>query len=82
MLSWTNVMACQEHHADLLQEAQQERLARQALARPRRRDRFYRRVLTWLGHHLVTWGWRLQARYGSASANVNPARCQPHMASQ
>lgn len=57
-----------ERYKDLLREAEKARLVRQARAGQERRDRFYRRPLTWLGVRLVVWGWRLQERYGAATA--------------
>ena len=77
MLSWSDIIAHQERYADLLREAERERLVRQVLAGREGRDRFYCRGLTWLGRNLVTWGCRLQARYSAATAVVPASRCQP-----
>jgi hypothetical protein len=71
MLSWTDIVARQERYTDLLHEAETERLVRQVTGRHPRHGRFYRRALSWLGHHLVTWGCRLQERYGAAAAAVH-----------
>jgi hypothetical protein len=71
MLSWTDIVARQERYADLLREAETERLVRQVTGRHRRHGRFRRRALSWLGHHLVTWGCRLQERYGAAAAAIH-----------
>ena len=79
MLSWTDVVARQERYADLLREAESERLARQVMARGRTHGRFHRRALGWMGHHLVTWGCRLQERYGAAAAAVHAPACQPYL---
>lgn len=49
-----------EHHRNLLREAAR---ARQAQAG---RQRLLERTLTWLGCKLVTWGYHLQERYGTA----------------
>ncbi len=57
-----------EHYKDLLREAERARLVRRMRAGQERRDHFYRRTLTWLGCRLVVWGWRLQERYGAATA--------------
>ena len=70
-LSETSSLIHQERYKDLLREAERYRLAQQALAGREKRDRFHRRALTWLGGRLVAWGWRLQERYGAATA----ARC-------
>ena len=77
MLSWTDIVARQERYADLLREAETERLIRQAMGRGRTHGRFHRRALSWLGHHLVTWGCALQERYGAAAAAVRAPACQP-----
>lgn len=70
MFSWSDIMVQQECYADLLREAEKERLIRQMLPGGEKRDRFYRRALIWLGRLLVTWGYRLQERYGAAAAAV------------
>ena len=77
MLSWTDIVARQERYADLLREAETERLIRQAMGRGRTHGRFHRRALSWLGHHLVTWGCALQERYGAAAAAIHAPACQP-----
>ena len=82
MLSWIDVMAQQERYADLLREAAKERFLQQLVAGRGRHDRFYHRALAWLGHRLVTWGRRLQERYGAAAAAVQVSGCQPRLANQ
>ena len=67
MFTWSNVLVHQERRRELLREADEERLARQALAGRGGRRRFYCRALIWLGRRLVAWGYRLQARYGVAA---------------
>jgi len=57
-----------EHYKDLLREAEKARLVRQLQAGQERRNHFYCRALTWLGCRLAVWGWRLQERYGAATA--------------
>ena len=79
MLSWTDIVARQERYADLLREAETERLIRQAMGRGQAHGRFHCRALSWLGHHLVTWGCRLQERYGAAAAAVRAPACQPYL---
>lgn len=69
MLNWRDVLVQQERHQDLLREAEQERLIRQAVAARERRDRFYSRALAWLGRQLVAWGWRLQQRCSTCPAS-------------
>lgn len=82
MLSWIDVLAQQERYADLLREAAKERFLQQVVAGRGMRDRAYRRALAWLGHRLVTWGRRLQERYGAAAAAVQVSGCQPRLANR
>jgi hypothetical protein len=81
MLSWSDIMVQQERNADLLREAERERLIQHMLAGRERRGRFTRQALAWLGQRLVAWGCRLQERYGAATA-VYPSVCQPTPASR
>ena len=67
MFLWSDILARQERAQDLLREAEQERLARQALA-GRERPRVANRMLSWLGRRLIEWGVNLQKR-GRASAD-------------
>ena len=67
LYTWVDVMVHQERRRDLLRDAKQERLMQQALAGRNGRDRFYCRVLTWMGRRLVAWGWHLQERYSAAA---------------
>jgi hypothetical protein len=81
MLSWSDIMVQQERNADLLREAERERLIQHVLAGRERRGRFTRQALAWLGQRLVAWGCRLQERYG-ATTGVYPSVCQPTPASR
>lgn len=65
MLSWKDVWVQQERYRDALREAEKERLARQAMARSAMGRRFYGWALTWLGHQLFFWMYRLRQRYGT-----------------
>ena len=76
MISWSQVMAQQERRKDLLREADRERIIRQALAGRDRRNHFYCQALTWLGDRLVTWGSRLQERYGPAPTAICSSSCE------
>ena len=67
MVNWLGAMEQQEHFKDLLREAEQDRLAQQALAGREKRDQIYCSALAWLGCRLVEWGKSLQRRYGNAS---------------
>ena len=66
MFDWREVIVHQEHRQEFLLEAERHRLVRQALAGRERRDGIHRRVLTWVGRHLVAWGCFLERRYGAA----------------
>ena len=77
MLRWLDIVVLQDRREDLLREAEKERLARLALAGRARRARLYCRVLSRLGHFLINWGWRLQARYGTAPTAIQRSMRQP-----
>lgn len=82
-LSKISCLIHQERYQELLREAERYRLVRQARAGREKRDSFHCRALTWLGRRLVAWGWRLQERYGAATAT--PAlrvACKSHPLSQ
>jgi hypothetical protein len=82
MLSEKDILPWQEHYRDLLREAEQERLARQALA-GKKHVRFNERALAWLGGYFVAWGCYLQRRYafgiaeGNVAASFDPAEVTP-----
>ena len=57
-----------QHYKDLLRLAKSRRLVHLVSASRTHRNPFYARMLTWLGHWLVVWGWRLQERYGAMTA--------------
>jgi hypothetical protein len=61
MLPWSDVLVRQQRALNLLREAEQECLARQALA-DRGQRRAANRMRSWLGQRLVAWGTRLQKR--------------------
>ena len=73
-IKWTDVMAQKEHVNDLLREAEQERLARQA-ARLAPTARLLWRIESAVGHWLVDTGCRLQGHVDAASQLVY--RTQP-----
>ena len=77
--NYLDFLVRQEQYKDLLREAERYRLVRQVLAGRERRYLFYYRALTWLGFRLVAWGWRLQERYGAATATPTlRAACKSH----
>jgi hypothetical protein len=57
---------CQQRANELLREAQETRLVKEALAGQKARSPLRRRVLGWLGRWMVVCGWHLQQRYGPA----------------
>jgi hypothetical protein len=65
-----------EHYYDLWCEAEQDRLARQALAgRPKNHPvtftgKLWCQGLNWLGSRLSAWGKQLQEQYGTAVAGT------------
>jgi len=52
-----------EHHQDLIQEAEKERLIRYALSGRVIHSPFYKQTLCWLGRRLMAWGYNLLKRY-------------------
>jgi hypothetical protein len=79
MLRWTDLCAERERCKDLQREAEIERLIRQVRVSHVKRASLYCRALTWLGHQLVTWGYRLQER--DDTATTAPGLGMPHRAS-
>jgi hypothetical protein len=67
MLDWRAYQVQHEHYLDMLREADNERLVRQARAEGIRRDGVYHRIMRWLASRLIAWGRDLQERYGTAS---------------
>ena len=58
MLDW---YLQQERYADLVREAERERLAQQARPNSQGSPGRAGQAMVWLGSRLVAWGWRLQA---------------------
>lgn len=83
MFSLAHVQAAREHYADLIREADHERLARQAVEQSMNRKafygrfygRFYSRALARLGQGMNAFGCYLVHRYGDAEACPAPAQC-------
>ena len=59
-----------QHYRELLLVAKSRRLVHLASTGQSQRYTFHARMLTWLGHWLVVWGWNLQERYGAATTNL------------
>lgn len=72
MVNWADIYTRQEQNKDLQREAEQERLAREALASAPQHDHFYCHALTWLGGRLVAVGQALQARHSEAARSAQP----------
>jgi hypothetical protein len=69
MLNWIDEQIARQRYEDLVREEQLHRLAISMLALQSRPPRFYGPLLAGLGHRLVVWGSRLEARY---SAMIDP----------
>ena len=68
MISWTDLLVREQHRRELLEEANHQRLIRQV---SKHETTSYQLLLARLGEQLVTWGYRLQARYGSLAEASN-----------
>lgn len=79
MYDWRLVNMAQEHCNDLLREAAQERLARQALQGRDSRGNLYCRALLGLGRRLVALGNHLLQEHGGAAERpaLGTARSRP-----
>jgi hypothetical protein len=70
MSLWLERMGELTHYYGYLREAEQERLAHQALEGRQKKQRIYGRVMSWLGSRLSAIGNVLQERYGSDTAAI------------
>ena len=78
-LSQITFLIHQERYKELLREAERYRLVRKVRAGREKRHLSYRQALAWLGRRLIAWGWRLQERYGAATATpALRAACKSH----
>ena len=77
LYGWIELLVHEARHADLLREAANERMVRQARAGREEQDRLIGRALAWLGARMVAWGRRLQARYGAATTAAACGTCRP-----
>jgi hypothetical protein len=68
MSPWMKYPIEMEHYHTLLREAEQRRLARQALAGRQMHPLALGCAMRWLGARLTTWGKQLQERYSTAVA--------------
>jgi hypothetical protein len=64
MITWYDYLIEAERHKNIIAEAEKERLIRQAVKHSSSPTKSYQRWLARLGVQLVSWGYRLQARYG------------------
>lgn len=76
MLGFRDVLAYHERYRDRVREAERVHLARQVLAEGKRQHRRSARMVSWLGCQLVTWGCRLQERYGTAAGRGDASVCE------
>jgi hypothetical protein len=68
--TWREMRLTKAHQENMLQEAEQARLVKVALAgrpRPGLAVRLYGPLLAWTGRLLAQWGARLEARYAQAA---------------
>ena len=65
---WQIGQLAEIHREELLKEANQAGLARQALAGHIQHGHVYCRASIWLGRHLVAWGLRLQENHDARIA--------------
>jgi hypothetical protein len=63
MPNWVDEQIARQRYADLVREEQLHRIVISTLALQSRPPRFYDPLLAGLGHRLVVWGGRLEARY-------------------
>jgi hypothetical protein len=63
-----DLLKAQERYTNLLNEAQEWRLACESQHTRPRHELMHSRVLDRFGKALVAWGWRLRARYGNLEA--------------
>ena len=70
MSLWLERMGELSHYYGYRREAEQERLAHQALEGQPKKQRVYGRVISWLGSRLSAIGNTLQERYGNDTAAI------------
>jgi hypothetical protein len=65
----------QAHVEELLREAEQMRLAREAMLEPNDHRRFYRKWANWLGIRMVRWGEKLEdfGTFGQSCSTQSPS---------
>jgi len=76
MLSYIDLLVRQEQYKDLLREAEQERLIRDAGLWHSDNWRLHRKVADWIGDQMVRWGCKLQSYDTAPSACSQVATCK------
>ena len=76
MLSYIDLLVRQEQYKDLLREAEQERLIRDAGLRHSDNWRLHRKVAEWIGAQMVRWGCKLQRYSATPPPCPQVAGCQ------
>ena len=71
-----NYRMFRRREAELLQQAEHERLMQEAKLQ-QRNQRFYRRYANWLGTYLVQWGRKLKL-FGGLRENRSVSAASPH----
>lgn len=81
MLNWHQHMIMQqERHQDLLREAEQGRLIKEARRAYASRLPFHCRALAQLGKQMVVWGTALQTRFDASASGEGQHRKAPNPA--
>jgi hypothetical protein len=70
MQRWNAIYEERERYKNLRREAEIEQLVRQVNVRRAQHASWHCCALNWLGHQLVTWGYRLQERYSAATTTT------------
>jgi hypothetical protein len=74
MSLWMERLNEMQHYYALRREADQHRLARQALEGRQKKEKVYYKVMGWLGSRLSAWGDQLQEHYGTVPAAITFVR--------
>ncbi len=74
MYTWIDYWVAKEIHEDRLSRAEHARLVQMAERLSHRRPSIRALALAWLGRQMISFGSRLQARYGSVSPFTHKPR--------
>lgn len=65
MFQWNNIKINEQHRNELIRQAENERLAREAQGKREKSNPVYAPLLAQLGRHLAQFGESLQAEYAT-----------------